>query len=53
MTQYWDLTCSSDYQPDDVFVGRYYGDVLDDDAFACTERPVGDEAEVESDSLTA
>lgn len=33
MTLYWDLTDSSDYEKDEEFVGRYYGDVLDDDAF--------------------
>ncbi len=33
MTLYWDLTDSSDYERDEEFVGRYYGDVLDDDAF--------------------
>ena len=33
MTLYWDLADSSDYERDEEFVGRYYGDVLDDDAF--------------------
>lgn len=30
---YWDLTDSSNYDTDPVFIGRYWGDVLRDDAF--------------------
>lgn len=33
MTQYWDGTESDDFEPDEVFIGRYWGDVLRDDAF--------------------
>lgn len=33
MTLYWDLTDSSNYDTDPVFIGRYWGDVLRDDAF--------------------
>lgn len=48
MTLYWDLTDSSDYDRDEEFVGRYYGDVLDDEAFADAGRTSsGDDDEAE------
>lgn len=48
MTLYWDLTDSSDCERDEEFVGRYYGDVLDDDAFVETGRTSsGDGGEAE------
>lgn len=37
MTLYWDLTDSSNYDTDPVFIGRYWGDVLRDDAFVTRE----------------
>lgn len=37
MTLYWDLTDSSNYDTDPVFIGRYWGDVLRDDAFVARD----------------
>ena len=51
MTRYWDSTDSSGYDTDPVFIGRYWGDVLRDDAFVArdgfkssSEAADGDEA---------
>lgn len=51
MALYWDLTDSSNYDTDPVFIGRYWGDVLRDDAFVArdgfkssSEAADGDEA---------
>ena len=51
MTRYWDSTDSSGYATDPVFIGRYWGDVLRDDAFVArdgfkssSEAADGDEA---------
>ena len=38
MVMFYDGTDSEDFQQEETFVGLYYGDVLDDDAFV----PSGD-----------
>ena len=52
MTQYWDGANSADYEAEEVFTGRYWGDVLRDDAFVTrdgsqsrSEAADGEEAE--------
>lgn len=51
MTRYWDSTDFSGYDTAPVFIGRYWGDVLRDDAFVArdgfkssSEAADGDEA---------
>ena len=39
MARYWDGSESADFEPEETFTGRYYGDVLDDGAFVDAGRP--------------
>lgn len=48
MARYWDGSGSADFEPEEAFAGRCYGDVLDDDAFVRAGRSsAGDDGETD------
>ena len=45
MARYWDGSDSAGFEPEEAFTGRYYGDVLDDDAFVSAGRSSAGDAD--------